>query len=418
MRVLHVLHHSAPHLDGYGVRSQAILRAECAMGLSPVVLTSAHHELEVGRLAARETPDCEVIDDIVFHRTPLPAGWSARIELKTPVLRERMFMRVLGRALERRLSAERFDLIHCHSPVLCGFPALAAARAHGLPLVYEIRAFWEDAIPEVGRTLPQSVKYWFGRRMENRMMANADAIVAISTHMIEDIAARGFPRERLHRIPNGVDLVHFAPLAPVTQLAERLSISGHPTIGFIGSFFGFEGLDCLVRAMPAVLTQIPEARLLLVGDGDVAGEIRQLIAALRLESSVLQVGRVPHHEVAAYYSIIDVMVYPRHRDRLTELVTPLKPLEAIAMGKAVIGSDVGGIKELLDEGRAGWLFRAGDPGDLARQVVRLLEDAPARATLAAQAREYAVRERAWDAIVQGYLPIYTAVTARNAGASS
>ena len=418
MRVLHVLHHSAPHLDGYGVRSQAILRAERAMGLTPVVVTSAHHELEVGRLTASDTPACEWIDDIAFHRTPLPVGWSARIELKTPVLRERMFMRVLRNALERRLAAERFDLIHCHSPVLCGFPALAVARAHGLPLVYEIRAFWEDAIPEVGRTLAQSLKYWFGRRMENRMMANADAIVAISTHMIEDIAARGYPREKLHRIPNGVDLVHFAPLAPATQLAERLSINGHPTIGFIGSFFSFEGLDCLVRAMPAILAQIPEARLLLVGDGDVAGEIRQLIASLQLESAVLQVGRVPHHEVAADYSIIDVMVYPRHRDRLTELVTPLKPLEAIAMGKAVIGSDVGGIKELLDDGRAGWLFRAGDPDDLARQVLGLLKDAAAREALASQAREYAVRERAWDAIVQGYLPIYTAVTARNAGASS
>lgn len=418
MRVLHVLHHSAPHLDGYGVRSQAILKAERALGLSPVVVTSAHHELEVGHRSPGDTPACEHIDDIAFHRTPLPDGWLAQFELATPVLRERMFMRVLRRSLERRLSAERFDLIHCHSPVLCGFPALAVARAHGLPIVYEIRAFWEDAIPEVGRTLLQSLKYWHGRRMEQRMMTNADAIVAISTHMIDDIASRGHARERLHRVPNGVDLAHFAPLAPDTRLAEKLSIAGHPTIGFIGSFFSFEGLDCLVRAMPAVLAKLPDARLLLVGDGDVAGEIRKLVAELRLERAVLQIGRVPHHEVAGYYSIIDVMVYPRHRDRLTELVTPLKPLEAIAMGKAVIGSDVGGIKELLDDGRAGLLFRAGDPDDLARQVLLLLEDAPARASLAARARDYAVRERAWDSIVADYLPIYTAATARNARAST
>ena len=137
----------------------------------------------------------------------------------------------------------------------------------------------------------------------------------------------------------------------------------------------------------------------------------QRIAALGLQNRVLQLGRVPHQEILRYYALMDVLVYPRRRVRVTELVTPLKPLEAMAAGKAVVGSDVGGLVELLDDGRAGRLFRAGDPGDLAARVADLLDDPAEREALAARGRDYVLKTRQWDSLVRGYLPVYDRLVA-------
>jgi glycosyltransferase involved in cell wall biosynthesis len=162
-----------------------------------------------------------------------------------------------------------------------------------------------------------------------------------------------------------------------------------------------------------VRTRLPEARLLLVGSGELEAVIRQRIKLLHLESHVIFTGRVPHSDVMRYYSVMDVLVYPRVKSRITDLTPPLKPLEAMAMRKAVIGSDVGGLRELLDDGRAGLLFKAGDSDDLAERLVRLLTDSAAREALAAAGREYVLREHAWDRLVMHYQRLYLSLTERS-----
>ncbi len=213
-------------------------------------------------------------------------------------------------------------------------------------------------------------------------------MVAISQHMLHEIAARGIPASRLHQVPNGVDADRFSPSPPDRPLAEQLGLGSGPVVGFIGSFFNFEGLDCLVRAMPAILSAVPAAKLVLVGTGEAAETIGDLVTKLGLNGSVIRTGRVPHDQVLRYYSVMDVMVYPRHSERVTEFVTPLKPLEAMAFGKPVVGSDVGGVRELLGDGTAGVLFKAGDSDDLARAVIPLLSDPARRETMSAAATKY------------------------------
>lgn len=403
MRVLHVLHHSLPHLDGYSVRSRSIVTFQRQFGIEPVVLTSAHHELEVGRLHG-QPPSPETILGIDHYRTPLPQTTAGRAQLRVPFIRERTFMRALARSLAHTLARVPVDLIHAHSPVLCGIPAMRAARRLGVPFVYEVRAFWEDALLSSRPSAGQRVKYRYSRSLESGVLKQADAVVAISRHMLDEIQARGVPRSRLHHVPNGVDLARFTPQPPDVALAERLGIGGCPTIGFIGSFFDFEGLDCLVRALPAVLERVPTCRLVLVGAGEAEAKIRDLVRELGLQDMVRQVGRVPQEEVARYYSIMDVLVYPRLRERITELVTPLKPLEAMAMERVVVGSDVGGIKELLNT--AGVLFKAGDPADLARHLETLLKSPEARGRLARAGRAYVLAERRWEALISRYSAIY------------
>src|SRR5687768_5347446 len=126
MRVLHVLHHSAPYLDGYGVRSKYIVDFQRRLGLTPIVVTSAHHEIEIKR-DPTAFKKVEAIDGTEYIRTPIPNGTAASLRLRTPFLREQALVSALRATIERTLATCDVDLVHSHSPVLCGRPALEAA---------------------------------------------------------------------------------------------------------------------------------------------------------------------------------------------------------------------------------------------------------------------------------------------------
>jgi glycosyltransferase involved in cell wall biosynthesis len=158
--------------------------------------------------------------------------------------------------------------------------------------------------------------------------------------------------------------------------------------------------------MAQVRTSLPAARLVLVGGGEEEHTLPRLVRDLQLEREVVLTGRVPHAEIARYYSVMDLLVYPRLRNRTTELTTPLKPLEALAMRKAVLGSNVGGVSEVLGDGTVGATFEAGSSDDLARALVSLLTNSAERERLAAEGYEYARRERAWDSLVLKYRDLY------------
>src|SRR5262249_20185978 len=153
------------------------------------------------------------------------------------------------------------------------------------------------------------------------------------------LSRRGIEKDTVSVIPNGVDVDGFRPRARNRKLAEQLHLNGGPVFGFVGSFYHYEGLRLLLEAFPRIRGQIPGAKLLLVGGGPEEQALKE--ANSTCDGAVSMIGNVPHAQVPDYYSVIDVLVYPRQRMRLTDLVTPLKPLEAMAMGKAVVASDVG-----------------------------------------------------------------------------
>jgi PEP-CTERM/exosortase A-associated glycosyltransferase len=402
MRVLHVLHHSAPYLDGYAVRSKHIVDFQRAAGLDVRVLTSAQHETEVARQVAPAEP--ETIDGVPYHRTPLPFARVPRMAT-APFLRELGQMKALLRSIERVAAREPVDVIHAHSPVLCGLPAMAAAARLGVPLVYEVRGFWEDGFVERWRGGARSLRYRISRRLETRVFRNAEAIVSIARHLHDDIAGRGIDARKLHYVPNGVDTQRFVPAPPDPEIVARHRLGGTRVVGFIGSFFRWEGLDCLVDAIDRVRRLVPDVRLLLVGGGEQEAAVAAQVSRLGLSDVVTLTGMVPHADVAKYYTVMDVLVYPRHRSRITETVTPLKPLEAMAMGKPVIGSDVGGLRELLDEG-VGLEFEAGDAEQLADRIAAALSDDRLRASLGSLGRERVLRTRGWDRLIARYVELY------------
>jgi PEP-CTERM/exosortase A-associated glycosyltransferase len=325
-------------------------------------ITGQRHNLE-----ASDNGSPEEADGLTFHRTPgLPKG--------PPALREWGEIAALERAIRVLAKEWRPDIIHAHSPALCGAAAGRAARALGIPFVYEIRAFWEDAAVGNLNGTEGSIKYRLTRALETRVARQADALFTICDGLRQDLAQRGIPEGKIGVMRNGVDLALFGqPVARDDALAEALGIvRDAPVIGYIGSFYDYEGVDDLITAMPILRQSHPQACLLLVGAGPMMEAWRAAAAALPEPEAVIFTGRVPHSEVERYYSLVDVLAYPRKAQRLTDLVTPLKPLEAMAQHRLVAASSVGGHLELISDSDTGTLFAPDDPAACAAALARLL----------------------------------------------
>jgi len=396
MTVLHVLDHSVPLVSGYSIRSRNIVAYQHEMGLRPVVVTSPKHGF------AGAAP--ESIDGIRYYRTPEPGG---RLRARAYV-REIALMLGLARRVAEVARAEDARVLHAHSPLLNGLPALWVGRQLGLPVVYEARAFWEDAAVDQGRTHEGSFRYGLTRGLETLLFRRAARVVAIGQAMREEIIRRGVNPGRVSVVPNGVDVAWFRPTARSESLAHRLGLQqGGPVLGFIGSFYHYEGLQFLLEALPGLREGAPGLRLLLVGSGEEEAVLRTKAASLG--DAVVFAGQVPHDRVRDFYSLIDVFVYPRRRMRLTELVTPLKPLEAMAMARPVLASDVGGLTELITHEVTGLLFPAESRGRFAGEAVRLAADPGLRAELGCRARLAMIEERGWRCLVSRYLPLYEAL---------
>lgn len=395
MKVLHVLDHSLPVHTGYTFRTRNILRQQQALGWQTVHVTGSKHP-EPG-------PDPESVDGLVFHRTPKQAGFVNAL----PVLGQLDVARGLSRRLDQLIETERPDVLHAHSPALDGVAALSAGRRHGLPVVYECRAFWEDAAVDHGTTQAGSLRYRLTRAMETHVFRRADAVTCICEGLRKDIVERGVPASRVTVIPNAVDVNSFGETAGYNRvLATELGILDRPVIGFLGSFYAYEGLDLAIAALPQLRERIPHLMLLLVGGGPQADNLKAQAAALGLADAVVFAGRVPHDQVPRYYDLVDVLVYPRHRMRLTDLVTPLKPLEAMAQRRILVASDVGGHRELIEDGVTGRLFRAGDVEAFAAVVADQFDQRESWGQMRDAGRLFVEQERSWASSVARYQGVY------------
>jgi PEP-CTERM/exosortase A-associated glycosyltransferase len=272
-----------------------------------------------------------------------------------------------------------------------------------------MRASWEDAAVDHGTTAEGSLRYRLSRALETWTLKRAHAVTTICEGLRQDIVARGLPAERVTVIPNGVNTEEFRVIGqPDRELQSRFALQDAFTLGFIGSFYGYEGLDTLLDALPEILRIEPRTRLLLVGGGLEETRLREQATRLGVADQIVFAGRVPHDEVTRYYSVVDLLVYPRKSIRLTETVTPLKPLEAMAQGRLLIASDVGGHRELIEDGRTGFLFAPDSPKDIARAVSHVLASRDHWEAMRFAGRRFVETERNWPASVARYLAVYEA----------
>lgn len=399
IRVLHVLDHSIPLHSGYTFRTAALLREQRALGWETFHLTSPKQ--------GETSEPFEDVDSLRFYRTSLATSALAKL----PIGKELALMKQLETRLEEVARELRPDIIHAHSPVLNVLPAIKVARKLGIPVVYEIRAFWEDAAVDHGTTTEGSLRYRATRKLETRAIQQVDHVFTICEGLRADIVGRGIASDKVTVIPNAVDIDSFNLASPPDpELLNKWGLTGKTVIGFIGSFYAYEGLDLLLDALPALIASQPDIRVLLVGGGPQEGNLRQQAEKLGLNDVVIFTGRVPHKDVSLYYDLINVLAYPRHPMRLTELVTPLKPLEAMAQGQLFVASDVGGHKELVEHDKTGILFKAGDRDSLTQALLSLLNDRHRWPELKTNGRIFVETVRNWRNSVANYRAPYQQLT--------
>jgi PEP-CTERM/exosortase A-associated glycosyltransferase len=257
-KVLHILDHSLPLHSGYTFRSQNLFEAQRRMGFAPVVLTGPKHE----QSWKGEWAPVERINGYRYYRTgPVPSNGP-------PMLPEIRLIRSLGRRIGRVIEEERPDILHAHSPFLNALAALEPARRTGIPLVYEIRAFWEDAAVDHGSYGQGSWKYRLVRDMETRVCRRADHVTVLCHGIRDDLVRRGIPGGKITPIFNGIDPEAFRPAPPDELLRRRWGLEGRTVVGFIGSFYRYEGLDLLIEAFARLAPSRPHLALVLVGGGE------------------------------------------------------------------------------------------------------------------------------------------------------
>ncbi len=396
LKILHILDHSLPLHSGYAFRTQNIFRAQRNRGWWPVGLTSPKHE------ASWKGPsrDKDEIDSFWYYRT----GASNN---SIPVAGELQLINSLAKRMEAVAEIEGPDLLHAHSSVLNAAAALWVGHKLRLPVVYEIRAFWEDAMVDHRTCSEGSLKYKTTRTLETWACRYAAQTAVICDGLRVDLINRGIPEEKIAIVPNGINLETFSSREPDLEVARDLGVDGRKVVGFIGSFNRYEGLDLLVKAIAQLAAIRSDVVLLLVGGGEMERELRNQIAQAKMQGRVVLTGRIPQEKIPAIYSLLDVLVYPRYSVRLTELVTPLKPLESMAMGKPIIASDIGGHRELIQDGYTGVLFKSGDVSALAQTLNRVLDDSGLQDRLAAQGLYWVRRNRTWDKTTSVYSEIYS-----------
>jgi PEP-CTERM/exosortase A-associated glycosyltransferase len=388
MRILHILDHSLPLHSGYTFRTLSILREQRRLGWETFHLTTPKQ----GAGDALE----EEADGWHFYRTP-STGQEGLVGQ----------MRLTAARLDELVTRLKPDVIHPHSPVLNALPALWVGRKHRIPVVYEMRASWEDAAVDHGTTTEGSLRYKVSRALESFALHRADQVTTICEGLRGDIRARGVPDSKITVIPNAVDVATFQFGAdPDPAYQQRLGLAGKTVLGFAGSFYGYEGLDLLIDAAHALVPKYPDLRVLLVGGGPQEANLKAQVARLGLQERVIFTGRVPHAEVQRYYELIDVLAYPRLPIRLTELVTPLKPLEAMAQGRMFVASDVGGHQELIRHGETGFLCKAGSAEALATAIDDVLQRRAEWPAIRAQARRFVEVERTWATSIARYRGVY------------
>jgi glycogen synthase len=406
MKVLHVLERSVPELVGYTIRGRYIVQHQHRLGLEPSVVTSPFFR-------GADTPAIGEIDGIRYYRSnhiPRPDK-STQSRLGAYMTRMNMVRRYRQFVAEVA-SRERVGILHAHSSYTNGLAARYASERLGLPFVYELRTLWGESAVVEDAWNPNSFKYRMVWRLELGVMRRANLVVAISKGIRDAIVERGIDPEKVVIVPNGVDTKVFVPRPPDVELARKLGLEGCFVVGFIGSLRRLEGLSLAIDAFQEIHRREPRARLLIVGEGPERQRLSAAAAAAGLGHVVQCTGLVPHDEILRYYSIMDVLAYPRIDARINQTVTPLKPLEAMAMGKVCLASDVGGLTELVQDGITGLTFARGDVRDLTEKILLLASDPALRDRLAAGGQTAVRREREWSVIASHYADIY-----RRAGAA-
>ena len=386
-RVLHLVTDALPTTSaGYTIRTHEIALAQREAGLDPHVATRAGFPVTQGRIDGRRLVE---LDGVPYHRL-LPWRLPGAARRRRPASLE------LAAALTRQL---RPAVLHAASNYANARLALALRERYGLPVVYEVRGFWEDTwlsrYPDAAERASSEL-YQRNRDLETQCMLAADLVVTLGEAMREEIVARGVPAEKILIVPNAVSAEFLQPLPDAATLREELGIKpDEHVVGEVTSLVPHEGIGTLLEATAILRARGVPARALIVGDGPERAALQRQAARAGLAEAAVFTGRVPAAKVRQFHALLDVFVVPRTPDRVCQLVTPLKPVEAMASGLCVVTSEVKALTEIVKHEVTGMQTVPQDPVSLADCLERLLYSPDIRRKLGDNAREWVARDRTW-----------------------
>lgn len=395
-RICYVLHNSLPYSSGgYATRAHGMAIGLRSAGMEPICITRPGFPIDLSGFSSQDIPSEQIIDGIPYHRITSPDRKS---------LKGLQYILESASTMQSKLRLLRPQIVMAASNHITALPVLIAAYRLGIPFIYEVRGFWEVTRISREPEFQNTDTYAELVALETLAAKKANHVFTLTEPMREELIDRGVCGANITLLPNSVDPDQFRPRPRDQELAARLGIpAGVPVIGYIGSFVQYEGLEHLAQACAILARRGLDFRLLLVGNENVSGNDRGPIATeiLRianqegLADKLIMPGRIPHEQVAAYYSLIDIAPFPRKPQPVTEMVSPMKPLEAFAMAKAVVVSSVCALTEMVEHEKTGLVFEKGNMESLANTLERLLADAGLREQLAEAGKQWVESERTW-----------------------
>lgn len=396
--IAYVLHNTLPYASGgYATRGHGLAEAVKDKGYGIKIVGRPGFPLDIRReLTAKDVERNQLIDGLEYTFTLYPRRDETSVQ---------DFIEKAADELFKKFLELKPAIVVAASNHLTGLPALIAARKLGIPFIYEVRGFWE--ITRISRE-PEFEHTEFYKRLcelESLVATNAEHVFTLTTPMQEELVSRGVDIERITILPNSCDPSRFEPVPRNTELAHNLDIPGHiPVIGYIGTFVQYEGLEHLAEACGLLKQRGVEFRLLIVGNENTAGEsqgaigeeIEFIAKKYKFEDWLIMTGRIPHEEVEAYYSLIDIAPFPRKPQPVTEMVSPMKPLEAAAMKKAIVVSSVKALTDMIKDGENGLVYEKGDIENLSDKLHSLIINEDLRSELGNNARLWVENDRTWE----------------------
>lgn len=410
-RVMYLVYNSLPfHSAGYATRSQGLVGGIRALGYDSTIVTRLGYPHVFSKFRDTQTRTFEQIETVPYLRLN-----SALEELFVTSTKE--YVKLNAAATLRAAAELRPAIVHGASNFITGLTAVSVGRVLGVPSIYEVRGLWEVTALSRDPSYAETLRYAHALRLETEACMEADRVITITNALKEELVRRGVPSEKIDVVPNGVDTDRFRPRPRDAALGEKLGLKpDHVVVGYVGSILDYEGLDDLLHAIRLCVDRgLSNLRALIVGDGAAYQDCLELARKLRLDEHVIFTGRVPHAEVESYYSLIDVTPFPRKPLPVCEMVSPLKPFEAMAMGKCVIVSSVAALAEIIGERPIGFISEKGSIEALAQVIAHVAGDGELRRTIGEEARRFVVAERDWRILARRVTEVYEKLSVPSAG---
>lgn len=397
-RVMYCAHSTGEYnSNGYSTRTTGLTTAIAEAGIDLFIVARPGYpwDFKVNRKLPKKTRLIREFQGVKTHFNP-------GVSLKDDPLDK--FIQIAADIYVREAMMKRPSVIVSASNHITALPALIAARRLGVPFIYEVRGLWEVTAAAKNQKWGSSERFELAKRLEALVVNEADQAFAITEEVRDELVNRGAEREKISILPNAANIFQYVPLPPERSKVALQKKPDEYLLGYAGSLVEYEGLDLLIDAIKLLPTEFDHVGLLIVGDGEIFADLKEQVVRLGLQERVRFTGRVENERINDYLAIFDAVVCPRKSNIVTELVSPLKPIEAMAAGRPVIGSDVSPIANLLGrDGVRGLLFSADDVQALADKIVVLARSPKQGQDIGRRARKWTVENRTWSIVAKTFV---------------